>query len=65
MALQRSNYLTIETKPQEGHVHTSEDQGQVLASIEDNPINLRFCKVDEVNQKQHRLEQFKMTYMAQ
>lgn len=55
MALQRSRYLVIDGIQEEKNV-------QDYRSIEDKPINLRFCHVDEVNRKRQKFVNFKHAF---
>lgn len=55
MALQKSRYLVIDGIQEEKNVID-------YRSIEDKPINLRFCHVDEVSNKRQKFVHFKHTF---
>lgn len=56
MALQRSRYLVINGIQEDPNIKID------YRSIEDKPINLRFCHVDEVNLKRQKFVNFKHTF---
>ena len=66
MALQRSNYVVIDPSKQVEDEHSGRvmTPQHLLRMIESHSAKIRYCRVSQVNRRRHKLEIWKLKYLA-